>query len=85
VKQFVMRAEAGQTMTVDIFSDDVPLSMTITAPNGMQRIPEMFPVEGGGYRIGHEFTLPESGDYLVTLTKADQTPSTNYTADFTIK
>jgi hypothetical protein len=72
-------------MTVDIFSDDVPLSMTITMPSGMQRIPEMFPAEGGGYLIGHEFTLPESGDYLVTLTKADHTPSTNYTADFAIK
>ena len=84
-KQYVLTANAGQTMTVDVFSDDVPLSMTITVPNGMQRIPEMSPAEGGGYRIGHEFTLSESGDYLVTLTKADHTPSTNYTADFTIK
>jgi hypothetical protein len=85
VKQYVLTGSAGQTMTVDAFSDDVPLSMTITVPNGMQRIPEMFPAEGGGYRIGHEFMLPESGDYLVTLTKSDQTPSTNYTVDFTIR
>jgi hypothetical protein len=85
VKQYVLTGNAGQIMTVDIFSDDVPLSMTITMPSGMQRIPEMFPAEGGGYLIGHEFTLPESGDYLVTLTKADHTPSTNYTADFAIK
>jgi pimeloyl-ACP methyl ester carboxylesterase len=85
VKQYVLTGKAGQTMTVDVFSEDVPLSMTITLPNGMQRIPEMSPVEGGGYRIGHEFTLPESGDYLVTLTKADHTPSASYTADFTIK
>jgi hypothetical protein len=85
VKQYVLTAEAVQTMTVDVFSDDVPLSLTITTPGGMQRIPEMSPAEGGGYRIGHEFTLTESGDYLVTLTKDDQTPSTNYTADFTIR
>jgi hypothetical protein len=85
VKQYVLAGSAGQTMTVDVFSDDVPLSMTITKPNSMQRIPEMSPAGGGGYRIGHEFTLPESGDYLVTLTKADHTPSTNYTADFTIQ
>ena len=65
VKQYVLTGSAGQTMTVDIFSADVPLSMTITEPSGMQRIPEMFPVEGGGYRIGHEFTLTEDGDYLV--------------------
>lgn len=85
VKQYLLVGSAGQTITVDIFSEDVPLSMTITEPNGMQRIPEVFPVDGGGYRIGHEFTLPESGEYLVTLTKADGTPSTNYTADFTIR
>jgi pimeloyl-ACP methyl ester carboxylesterase len=85
VKQYVLTGDAGQTMTVDVFSDDVPLSMTITEPNGMQRIPEMIPAEGGGYRIGHEFTLSESGDYLVMLTKSDHTPSTNYTADFTIQ
>jgi pimeloyl-ACP methyl ester carboxylesterase/heat shock protein HslJ len=85
VKQYVLAGSAGQTMTVDVFSDDVPLSMTITVPSGMQRIPEMSPADGGGYRVGHEFTLPESGDYLVTLTKADHTPSTNYTADFTIR
>jgi pimeloyl-ACP methyl ester carboxylesterase len=85
VKQYVLTGNAGQTMTVDVFSDDVPLSMTITMPNGMQRIPEMSPADGGGYRVGHEFTLPEPGDYIVTLTKADHTPSTNYAADFAIK
>jgi len=47
--------------------------------------PEMFPADGGSYRVGHEFRLPESGDYLVTLTKADHTPSTSYTADFMIR
>ena len=84
IKQYVRTGNAGQTLTVDIFSEGVPLSMTITMPNGMQRIPEMSPTDNG-YRIGHELTLPESGDYLVTLTKADHTPSTNYTADFTIQ
>jgi heat shock protein HslJ len=85
LKQYVLTAEAGQTMTVDVISDDVALSLTITTPGGMQRIPETLPADGGGYHVGHEFTLSESGDYLVTLTKADQTPSTNYTATFTIK
>jgi pimeloyl-ACP methyl ester carboxylesterase/heat shock protein HslJ len=85
VKKYVLTGSAGQTMTVEVLSDDVPLSMTITVPSGMQRIPEMFPADGGGYLIGHEFILPESGDYVVTLTKSDQTPSTNYTADFMIE
>jgi heat shock protein HslJ len=85
VKQYVLTGSTGQIMSVDVVSDDVPLSMTITEPNGMQRIPEMSPANGGGYRVGHEFTLSESGDYLMTLIKADHTPSTHYTADFLIK
>jgi pimeloyl-ACP methyl ester carboxylesterase/heat shock protein HslJ len=85
VKQYVLTGNGGQTMTIAIFSDGVPLSMTITMPNGSQRIPEMSPADTGGYQVGHEFTLSETGDYVVTLTKADHTPSTNYTADFTIK
>jgi heat shock protein HslJ len=85
MKQYVVAGSAGQTTTVNILSDGVPLGMTITMPNGSQRIPEMSPAGAGGYKIAHEFTLPESGDYIVTLIKADHTPSTNYTADFTIK
>jgi hypothetical protein len=84
LKQYVLTAQAGQTMTVDVTSDDVALSLTITTPGGIQRIPETFPADNG-FRVSHEFTLTESGDYLVTLTKADHTPSTNYTVDFMIK
>ncbi|MCE7984438.1 MAG: META domain-containing protein [Caldilinea sp. CFX5] len=84
VLQYVLAANAGQTMTVDATSDDVPLSLTITEPNGMMRIAEVFPTDGG-YHIGHQFVLPETGDYLVTLRKDDHTPSTNYTVDFTIQ
>lgn len=81
--QYVLAASAGQTMIVDVTSDGAPLSLTITEPSGTQRFAELSQ-EPGGYRIGHQFVLPESGDYLVTVGKADHTPSTNYTVVFTI-
>jgi hypothetical protein len=84
VKQYVLAGSAGQTMTVDATSDDVPLAMTIESPAGMRWIPEMRPADDG-YHIGQQLTLPQTGDYLVTLTKADHTPSTNYTITFTIQ
>lgn len=85
VKEYVVTIDVRQTMTVDVLTENVPLSMTIHMPSGMQVIPEMIPAEGGGYSIGHEFPLTEPGDYLITLTKADNTPSTRYTANFTIE
>jgi pimeloyl-ACP methyl ester carboxylesterase/heat shock protein HslJ len=85
VKQYVLAGAAGQTMTVDVTSDEVMLSMTITTPDGMKRIPEAFPADGSGYRVGHEFTLDQTGDYLVTLSKSDQTPSTHFSAEFTLQ
>lgn len=84
VKQYVLTANAGQTMTVDVTSADVPLSLTITEPNGMMRIAEVSQT-ASGYHIGHKFTLTDTGDYLVTLRKDDHTPSTNYTVDFTLQ
>lgn len=36
------------------------------------------------YTIGHQFVLPETGYYLVTLTKGDEAPATNYTVIFTL-
>jgi hypothetical protein len=74
----------GQTLTVDATSDGTPLSMTIEGPSGNQWIPEMMTAPEG-YTIGIQFSLPEPGYYLVTLAKADHTPSTNYTVTFTLE
>lgn len=82
--QYVLTANEGQTMTVDATSDGTPLSMTIADPTGFSMIPEMREVEGG-YAIGAQYTLPATGDYVVTLQKGDHTPSTNYTVSFTIQ
>ncbi|MCB0106650.1 MAG: META domain-containing protein, partial [Caldilineaceae bacterium] len=82
--QYVLRGNEGQTMTVDATSDGTPLSMTIEDPTGFSMIPEMREVEGG-YAIGAQYTLPATGDYLVTLQKSDHTPSTDYSVKFTIE
>lgn len=84
IQQYLISAPAGQTLTVDATSDGTPLSMTIESPSGQQWIPEMMP-DQDGYRIGHQLDLPEPGYYLVTLNKADHTPSTNYTITFTLE
>lgn len=81
--QYLLSANTGMTLTVDATSDATPLSMTIESPSGNQWIPEMMPADDG-YTIGHQFTLPEPGYYLVTLTKGDDSPSTNYTVTFTL-
>ncbi|MEZ4864903.1 MAG: META domain-containing protein [Caldilineaceae bacterium] len=82
--QYVLAANEGQTMTVDATSDGTPLSMMIKDPTGFSTIPEMREVQGG-YAIGAQFVLPATGDYVVTLQKADHTPSTNYSITFTIE
>ncbi len=84
IQQYLLSANAGQTMTVDATSDGTPLSMTIESPSGNQWIPEMQEVPEG-YTIGHQLTLPEPGYYLVSLAKGDHSPSTNYTITFTIE
>lgn len=82
-QQFLLAGNTGWTITVDAASDAAPLSMTIDAPSGTQWIPEMQPSDNG-YTIGQQFTLTEPGYYLVTLNKADQTPSVTYTVTFTL-
>ena len=84
VKEYVLSANEGQTMSVTVTSDDAPLSLIITTPSGVQRIPETSPAEGA-HQISHSFSLAESGDYVVTLNKADHTPSTRYTVTFRIQ
>lgn len=83
-KQYALTAEAGQTIMVEITSDGAPLSLTIKTPSGIERFPEVAQ-DGSGFRISHSFGVTETGEYQFTLTKADQTPSTNYTATFTVQ
>jgi len=87
IKQYVLAAKEGQIMTVNFVSEDVPVSLSITSPSGLQLFTEgnqTSPTDGG-YRAGYSFTLAETGDYLVMLIKAEHTPSTNYTVEITIQ
>lgn len=84
VQQYLLSTNVGVTLTVDATSDEVPLRMTIESPSGNQWIPEMLLAEDG-YTIGREFTVPEPGYYLVTLTKDEGTPKTNFTIAFTLQ
>ncbi len=83
VKQYVLAAQAGQTLTVVMTSDGVPLSVIVEAPTGMRWVSQATPVDGG-YRATQTAALPEAGDYRVTLAKADHTPSTNYQVAFAL-
>jgi hypothetical protein len=83
-KQYTVPAASGQRMTIDVTSDGVPLSLTITNPSGKLRFPETSQVDGV-YQIHQEFIISETGDYRLTLTKPDHTPSTNYTVTVTLR
>jgi hypothetical protein len=87
IKQYVLAAKEGQILTVNFVSEDVPVSLSITSPSGLQLFTEdnqTSPTDRG-YRAGYSFTLAETGDYLVMLIKAEHTPSTNYTVEITIQ
>lgn len=84
MKQYMLSANAGQTITININGEDVPIGLTITSPSGNQRFTETS-LAGGSYRASITYTLAEAGEYLIMLTKADHTPGTYYTADIIIQ
>lgn len=83
-KHYLLGANAGQTLTVDITSVGTPLMVTITSPTGVKWSAEMNPVTDG-YAVNYQLPLVETGDYIVALTKADSTPTTSYIARFTVQ
>jgi hypothetical protein len=80
----LLTAAAGQVMNVEVTSDGVPLNFIIVSPSGT-RWSAAANTTSAGYRAVTTITLPEQGDYRVTLTKGDHTPSTNYFVTFTIE
>jgi hypothetical protein len=84
VKQYLLPASAGQTVTVTLDSGDVPVSLTLQEPGGAERFPEAF-LEEGRYTVTHTLTVGETGDYLITLGKAEQTPGAIYELGITIR
>jgi heat shock protein HslJ len=83
-KQYELPAKTGQTLSVTVISDNVPLSIVITSPGGVQTFPEVVQADGA-FQISHKIVVTETGDYRITLTKADQTPGTNYNVNLSIQ
>lgn len=75
--QYVLLAQAGQQISMTLTSDGVPLRLTITNPDGAQQSFETEQAEAG-YRLTQPFQTEAAGEYRITLTKADHTPSTQY-------
>lgn len=87
VKQYSLAATVGQTMTIDIISDGVPVNLFLDSPSGRRLFTEAnqtYPTDGG-YSASYSFSLFETGNYLVTLIKVEHTPSTDYTMDFGLR
>ncbi len=82
-KQYVLNANTGQAMIVDV-SSSTPITVTIAGPAGISWTAEMNPV-GTGYAVNYQLPLAETGDYTITLAKAEQTPVVNYTIRFTLQ
>ncbi len=82
--RYALAADAGQTMTVEVTSDGVPLSVIAEDPAGDRWEAEATAADGG-YRATLEIVLPATGDYVVSLVKAEHTPSTNYEASFAVR
>lgn len=80
-EHYTLPARDGQTITIDVTSNGT-LSLTITSPSGTQIFPEESQA-GDEYRIHHTFVTSEEGEYRLTLTKADHTPSMHYTITVT--
>ncbi len=83
-KQYGLGLTTGQSLTIDLTSDSTPLNLTINSPTGNVWTATMNPT-ANGYAVNYPLTLPETGDYVVTLSKADQTPVANYSVRFTVQ
>lgn len=84
IKQYVLAAKEGQILSVNFASEDVPVSLSLTSPGGLLLFSEILQADGSSSG-SNRHTLVDSGDYLITLTKADHTPSARYTVEFSIR
>ena len=83
IKKYVLNARAGQTMRVQSFSIGAPASFVVTSPGGSVYPGESIPTEA--WVFGLTIVLPESGDYLVTVSSPADANPTIYDISFSIE
>lgn len=83
-KHYLVGARTGQTMEINTTSAGVPLGVTVQAPSG-----RFLSLNGQNQLVNNVLyvTLPETGDYIVTVTPATlpEGPQMNFTITFVIQ
>jgi hypothetical protein len=83
IKKYVLAARAGQTMQVQTFAIGAPVNFVVTSPGGSTYPGESIPTEA--WVFGLTILLPESGDYLVTVSAEGEANSTIYDITFSLE
>jgi hypothetical protein len=83
VKNYVLTARAGQLMKVQSFAIGAAASFVVTIPGGSVYPAESIPTEA--WVFGATILLPESGDYLVTVSSPGDGNSTIYGITFSLE
>lgn len=78
-KQYILNASAGQVMDLSITGDVAPVAFQVKSPDGAQWLSEAWGI--GGLTALQTVTLPQNGDYLITLLAPTASPATNFTLD----
>lgn len=81
-KEYVLAASAGQIMQVQTTGYSAPVAFTIHSPSGLSWSGEAQGSEV--YTYTAQVTLPEDGDYMVTLSVPAGAGATRYDVTFTI-
>ncbi|MBV7338615.1 hypothetical protein KFU94_62435 [Chloroflexi bacterium TSY] len=81
-KQFVLNVGRGQVMDVIASSGPIPVTLRITSPSELQWLGDAFGFDSAV--AVKTIALPESGDYLSTLTTPNAAPASDFQVTFTV-
>lgn len=81
-KQFVLNVGSGQVMDAIASSGAIPVTLRITSSSDTQWLGDAFGFDSAV--AVKTITLPESGDYLITLTTPNAAPASDYQVTFTV-
>jgi hypothetical protein len=81
-QDYALAASAGQTVTVETVGAAAPVNFSIYGPGGATWSGEA--QAAADHRVTTQFAVPETGDYLVTLTAPVDGAETDYEVTFTV-